>query len=216
MPADEQDHVEAYEAPHNHEHRGDHGGVLVTQPGKVLELVQAHPGEDAVQQPAGGIVDLPPHDANGHCGNGVREERDHAVEAGIAQSLDLAFAASADRYQRGKDQTEDDGDDREEDHQDDVVGHRLHEDVVGKDLHVVFKADEVLVRRKTGPVRQRISERLDERPNDEQEVDRQRQSEEDGKETDLVPRQRLPPPLNHLRWVSAGTTAARPSSFRLC
>ena len=127
---DEQHHVEAHEAPDDHEHRGRHGGAGVAEPGEAGELVEPELGEDAVQQAGGRVEHLTPQDADDDRRDRVGEERDHPVEVGVPDPARGPVRGAPHRDHRGQHEAEHDGHEGHHDRQQDVVPERGHEDVV--------------------------------------------------------------------------------------
>ena len=186
---DEQHHVEAHEAPDDHEHRGRHGGAGVPEPGEAGELVEPELDEDAVQQAGGRVEHLTPQDADDDRRDRVGEERDHPIEVGVPDPTRGPVRGAPHRDHRGQHEAEHDGHEGHHDRQQDVVPERGHEDVVVEQRPVVPQTDEVHVGREARPVGHGVVERLHERPHHEQQEDRQRQPEEHHEEADPVERQ---------------------------
>ena len=191
----EEHHVEADEAPDDGEHDGGHRRPGVAQPREVLELLEADPREQPVEQASRRVVHLRPQQPDDDRRDRVGEERDDPVEARVAQPTNGPMAGAPDRHHRGQREAEHDGDDRHDDREQDVVPQCRHEDVVVEQLLVVRDADELHVRGEAAPVRQRVVERLDEGPDDEHQEDRQGQPEEHDHEADPVEGQLPPGPL---------------------
>ena len=181
---DEQHHVEADEAPDDDEHGHRHRGGDLTEPGEGLEPVESDTGQETVDQAARRVEHLRPDQADDDGRDRVGEERDDPVDGRPVQAAHRAGAGTADGDHRRQGQREHDGDERDDEGQQQVVADRLEEDVVVQQGLVVGQADEVEGVGEPAPVGERVDERLDEGPQHEQGVERERQTEGDQDEHD--------------------------------
>ena len=188
---DEQHHVEADEGPDHREGHSGQGEALIAEPSVVdlrdrAEAEQtdhrvdgAHDEvEEPVQQATAGVVDEVEQDARDDGRDGIGEEADDAIEPRPAHAADAAVGAAADGHHDRQREGERDRDRGQQDEQDQVVAQRLPEDGVAEDPLVVLQSDEVHRRAEARPVRQRVVERLQERRDDEHEVDDEREPQE--------------------------------------
>ena len=168
--------------------------VVSPSHGNESKLVEPDPGEQAVEQTARRVVHLRPDEADDDRRDGVREERDHPVEAGAAQPAHPSVRRPAHGDHGGEREAQHHGDQRDDHRELDVVQHRRHEDVVVDQLLVVVEPDEVHVGREARPVGHRVPDRLHERPHHDEQEQRHGQPEEHEEEADPVKGQRTPRP----------------------